>query len=44
MDAGTNKWWEQWLINGIRILFKYGVYFQQEIQPNICCDQADSLQ
>ena len=20
------------------------VYFEQEIQPNICCDQADSLQ
>ena len=44
MDAGTNKSREKGLINAIKIWFKYGVYFEQEIQPNIYCDQADSLQ
>ena len=44
MDAGTNKWWKQGLINGIKIWFKLGVYFEQKIQPNIYCDQVDSLQ
>ena len=34
MDSGTNKWHQN--------SCKYGVYSEQEIQPNIYYDQADS--
>ena len=35
MGAGTNK--------GMRDVCKQVIYFEQKIQPNIYCDQADSL-
>ena len=36
IGVGTNKWYQ--------ILMQVGVYFKQEIQPNIYSDQADNLQ
>ena len=44
MNERANEWREQGLINGIKFWFKWDVYFEQETQPNIYCDQADSLQ
>ena len=43
IDAGANKWWEQGLVNGIKIWFKLGFYFEQKIQRSIYCGQAVSL-
>ena len=43
MGAGTNKGTEYpWLYH--QNFTQGGVYFEQEIQSNIYCDQADSLQ
>ena len=38
MGAATNKWHQNLIQVG------WGEYLEKEIQPNIYCDQADSVQ